>query len=168
VTTTVRYPVSRQVGAMTLILKSDLEIELTRVFNAPRRLVFEAHSKAEHIRRWWGPRNMTMVVCEMDFRPGGKWRYVTRKATGQEYGFGGEYRDIVPPEWFSWTFGFDGMPGQPGLEIYRFEEHDGKTTLISSAKFDSIEQRDGVIASGMEKGAAEMWDRLEEHLPSMA
>lgn len=166
-TTTVSYPVSRQVGAMTVTLKSDLEIELTRVFNAPRRLVFEAHSKPEHIRRWWGSQNMPMVVCEMDFRPGGKWRYVLAR-DGREYGFGGEYREIVPPKWFSWTFGFDGMPGQPGLEVYRFEEHDGKTTLISSAKFDSIQQRDGVIASGMEKGAAQMWDRLEEYLVSMA
>ena len=166
-TTTVSYPVSRQVGAMTLTLKSDLEIELIRVFNAPRRLVFEAHSKPEHIRRWWGSRNMPMVVCEMDFRPGGKWRYVLTR-NGREFGFGGEYREIVPPEWFSWTFGFDGMPGQPGLEVYRFEEHDGKTTLISSARFDSVQQRDGVIASGMEKGAAEMWDRLEEYLVSMA
>ena len=109
-----------------------------------------------------------MVVCEMDFRPGGKWRYVLRKTSGKEVGFGGEYREIVPPEWFSWTFGFDGMAGEPGLEVYRFEERDGKTTLISTATFDSVVQRDGVIASGMEKGAAELWDRLEEHLPSMS
>jgi uncharacterized protein YndB with AHSA1/START domain len=169
VTTTSSAPVSRQIGAMTLTLKSDLEIELTRVFNAPRRLVFEAHSKAEHVRRWWGGgMGMTMVVCDMDFRPGGKWRYVLRKDSGEEYGFGGEYREIVPPEWFSWTFSFDGMPGQPGLEVYRFEEHEGKTTLISYARFDSVEMRDGVIASGMEKGAAAMWDRLETHLLSMA
>lgn len=167
-TTTSNAPVSRQIGAMTLTIKSDLEIELTRVFNAPRRLVFEAHSKAEHVRRWWGSPDMPMVVCEMDFRPGGKWRYVLRKASGKEIVFRGEYREIVPPEWFSWTFGFDGMPGQPGLEVYRFEENDGKTTLISSATFDSVQQRDEVLSSGMEKGAAELWDRLEEHLVSMA
>ncbi len=84
-TTTSSTPVSRQIGAMTLTLKSDTEIELTRVFNAPRRLVFEAHSKAEHVRRWWGGGpGITMIVCEMDFRPGGKWRYVLRKDTGQE------------------------------------------------------------------------------------
>jgi uncharacterized protein YndB with AHSA1/START domain len=168
VTITSNAPVSRQIGAMTLTIKSDLEIELTREFNAPRHLVFEAHTKPEHVRRWWGPRGHEMTVCEMDFRPGGKWRYVTRKPNGKEYGFGGEYREIVPPERFVWTFGFDGMPGEPGLEVYSFEEHDGRTTLRSYAKFDSVEQRDGVIASGMEKGAAEMWDRLEEHLATMA
>jgi uncharacterized protein YndB with AHSA1/START domain len=62
----------------------------------------------------------------MDFRPGGKWRYVIRKANGREQGFGGEYREIVPPERIVWTFGFDGMPGKPGEEIYLFEELDGK------------------------------------------
>ena len=159
---------SRQIGKMTLTLKSDLEIELTRVFNAPRHLVFEAHSKCEHVRRWWGGPDSAMTVCQMDFRPGGTWRYVVQKRTGQEYGFGGEFREIVPPERFVWTFGFDGMPGQPGEEIYLFEEHDGKTTLRTYAKFESVQQRDGVIASGMEKGAAAMWDRLEEFLPTMA
>lgn len=158
---------SRQIGEMTLTLKSDLEIELTRVFNAPRRLVFEAHSKCEHVRHWWGGPNSTMTTCQMDFRPGGAWRYVVRKPTGQEYGFGGEYCEIVPPERIVWTFGFDGMPGKPGLEVYSFEEYDGKTTLRSSAKFNSVQQRDGVIASGMEKGAAEMWDRLEAYLQTM-
>jgi uncharacterized protein YndB with AHSA1/START domain len=166
--TTNSQQVSRQVGAMTLTLKSDLEIELTRVFNAPRRLVFEAHSKCEHVRRWWGGPDSAMTVCQMDFRPGGAWRYVVQKPSGQEYGFGGEFREIVPPERFVWTFGFDGMPGKPGEEIYLFEEHDGKTTLRTYAKFESVEQRDGVIASGMEKGAAAMWDRLEEFLPTMA
>jgi uncharacterized protein YndB with AHSA1/START domain len=153
---------------MTLTLKSDLEIELTRVFNAPRRLVFEAHSKAEHVRHWWGGRDTTMTVCDMDFRPGGAWRYVIRKPTGQEYGFGGEFREIVPPERFIWTFGFDGMPGEPGIEIYTFDEREGRTILTTVSKFDSIEQRDQVIASGMEKGAAELFDRLEEYLRTMA
>src|SRR5262249_37058082 len=152
--------ISRHVGAMTLTLKSDLEIELTRVFNAPRRVVFEAHSKPEHIRRWWGPRGTTMPVCEMDFRPGGAWRYVLRKPSGQEYGFGGKYLEIVPPERLVWTFGFDGMPGEPGVEILTLEEQDGKTILRTLSKFDTVQQRDGVIASGMEKGAAETWDRL--------
>jgi uncharacterized protein YndB with AHSA1/START domain len=168
VTTNSQQPVSRQIGAMTLTLKSDLEIELTRVFNAPRRLVFEVHSKAEHVRHWWGSRDTTMTVCDMDFRPGGTWRYVIRKPTGEEYGFGGEFREIVPPERFIWTFGFDGMPGEPGIEIYTFEEHEGRTTLTTVSKFDSIEQRDQVIASGMEKGAAELFDRLEEYLRTMA
>jgi uncharacterized protein YndB with AHSA1/START domain len=153
---------------MTLTLKSDLEIEFTRVFDAPRRLVFEAHAKPEHVRRWWGPRDTTMIACEMDFRAGGKWRFVLRKESGFEIAFFGEYREIVVPERFVWTFGFDGMPpGPAGLETYTFTEHEGKTTLVSVGHFDSIESRDAAIASGMEHGAAETWDRLAELLPSL-
>lgn len=157
-------PISRQVGAMTLTLKSDLEIELARVFNAPRHLVFEAHSRPEHIQRWWGPRDQKMISCAMDFRPGGRWRFVLRKPNGREYVFFGEYQEIAPPERLVWTFGFEGMPGEPGVEVFTFEEHDGKTTLTAVSRFDSVEQRDGVIASGMERGAAETYDRLEELL----
>jgi uncharacterized protein YndB with AHSA1/START domain len=155
----------RQIGAMTVRLKSNLEIEFSRVFDAPRRLVFEAHAKCEHVRRWWGSRDTPMVACEMDFRPGGKWRFVLRKPSGFEIAFFGEYREIVAPERFVWTFGFDGMPpGPPGLETYTFTEHEGKTTLVAVGHFTSIESRDGAIASGMEQGAAETWDRLAELL----
>lgn len=157
---------SRQVGAMTLTLKSDLEIELTRVFDAPRSLVFEAHSTPEHVRQWWGRKGSTLVVCDMDFRPGGAWRYVMRKANGKEYAFSGEYLEIVPPERLVWTFGVEGMTGA-GIEVYTFTERDGKTTLTTTSRFDSIEARDAVIQSGMEIGAAELFDRLEEHLRSM-
>jgi uncharacterized protein YndB with AHSA1/START domain len=148
---------------MTVTLKSNLDIEFSRVFEAPRRLVFEAHAKPEHVRRWWGPHG-SVTTCELDFRPGGKWRFVVRTAGGKEVAFYGEYREIVPPERFVWTFGFDGMPGPPGLETYTFTEADGKTTLIAVGHFDSIESRDAAIQSGMEKGAAETWDRLEELL----
>ncbi len=157
-------PVSRRVGLMTVTLKSNLEVEFSRVFDAPRRLVFEAHSKPEHVRRWWGPRG-SMISCDLDFRPGGKWRFVVRTANAKEVTFFGEYREIVAPERFVWTFGFDGMPG--GLETYSFSEADGKTTLTAVGHFDSIESRDAAIASGMEKGAAEMWDRLAELLATL-
>lgn len=157
---------SRQVGAMTLTLKSDLEIELSRVFDAPRALVFEAHSKPEHVRQWWGRKGSTLTVCDMDFRPGGKWRYVMRKANGKEYAFSGEYLEIVPPERLVWTFGVEGMTGA-GTEVYTFTERDGRTTLTTTSRFDSIEARDAVIQSGMETGAAELFDRLEEHLRTM-
>jgi hypothetical protein len=93
--------------------------------------------------------------------PGGAWRYVLRKPNGKEYGFRGTFVEIVPPEWFSWMFGVDGMPGE-GLEVYRFTEHDGKTTLTTTSHFPSVEVRDAVIASGMETGAAELFDRLED------
>jgi uncharacterized protein YndB with AHSA1/START domain len=158
---------SRKVGAMTLTLKSDLEIELTRVFDAPRSLVFEAHSKPEHVRQWWGRKGSTLTVCDMDFRPGGAWRYVMRKPNGKEYAFSGEYLEIVSPERLVWTFGVEGMTGA-GIEVYTFTEQDGKTTLTTTSRFDSIEARDAVIQSGMEIGAAELFDRLEEYLREMA
>ena len=152
----------------SLTMPSDTELVITREFNAPRALLFEALSKPEHVKRWYGLRQLTMPVCEMDFRPGGKWRYVIRKANGREQGFGGEYREIVPPERIVWTFGFDGMPGEPGEEVLTLVEQDGVTTLTAYSKFNSIEERDGAIASGMETGAAETYDRLEELLPRIA
>jgi uncharacterized protein YndB with AHSA1/START domain len=152
---------------MTVTLKSNLEVEFSRVFDAPRRHVFEAHAKPEHVRRWWGPHGSTMTACELDFRPGGKWRFVVRTVGGKQVAFFGEYREIVAPERFVWTFGFDGMPGPAGLETYTFTEADGKTTLIAVGHFDSIESRDAAIQSGMEKGAAETWDRLEELLRTL-
>jgi len=160
--------ISRQVGAMTIAVKSDLEVEITRIFDAPRRLVFEAYSTPEHMQRWWGPRDTTMVRCEMDFRPGGAWRYVLRKANGNEYAFRGEYREIVAPERLVQTFEVEGMPGAVTVETHVFTEHDGKTTLSVTSRVNSIEARDGMINSGMEKGAAETYDRLEEHLRTMA
>jgi uncharacterized protein YndB with AHSA1/START domain len=151
---------------MRVTLKSNLEIEFSRVFDAPRRLVFEAHAKPEHVRRWWGPHG-SVTSCDLDFRPGGKWRFVVRTGGGKEVAFFGEYREIVAPERFVWTFGFDGMPGPAGLETYTFTEADGKTTLVAVGHFDSIESRDAAIQSGMEKGAAETWDRLEELLRTL-
>jgi len=153
---------------MTLTLPSDREIVLTRVFDAPRRLVFEALTKPEHVRRWWGWRASTMPVCEMDFRPGGAWRFVQRGPDGKEAAFRGVYREIVPPERIVNTFEFEGLPGHVSVETLTLVERDGKTTLTSTARFDSVEDRDGILRSGMEAGAAETYDRLAEHLGAMA
>lgn len=153
--------------AMTLTLPSDREIVMTREFDAPRSLVFEAHSKAEHIRRWWGRRRDTMTLCEMDFRPGGAWRFVLRDTDGVEYGFRGEFREIVRPERIVWTFEFDGMPGHISVETVTFVERLGRTTLTATSVFDSVEDRNGMLQSGMEQGANETWDRLAEHLATL-
>lgn len=83
--------VQRQVGKLTLTLPSDREIDMTRVFDAPREMVFEAHSKCEHLEKWWGPRKYTLAVCELDFRPGGAYRFVQRGPDGEEHGFRGEF-----------------------------------------------------------------------------
>jgi len=149
---------------LTVTTPSDREIVMTRVFDAPRELVFEAQSSCEHLSRWWGPRRYEIASCEVDFRPGGAWRIVHRGSDGEEYGFRGEYREIVPPERIVWTFEFEGMPGHIIVETMTFEEHDGKTTYTSSSVLDSIEDRDGMLESGMESGAAESMDRLDEYL----
>jgi uncharacterized protein YndB with AHSA1/START domain len=138
------------------------DIVMTRVFDAPRDLVFEAHSSCEHMTKWWGPRKYEVVSCEIDFRPGGAWRIVHRGPDGDEIAFFGEYLEIVRPERIVWTFGFGDNPGGP--ETYVFEEHDGKTTVTSSATFPSAEERDAALATGMEAGAAETYDRLDEYL----
>ena len=160
--------VQQTASNFTLSMPSDTEIVMTREFNAPRKLVFEAHSKPEHLKRWWGLREHTMPVCEMDFRPGGAWHFVSREVDGQEYGFRGEFREIVPPEKIVWTFEFEGMPGHISVETVTFEERDGKTILTASSAYASKEDRDGMASSGMEAGARETWDRLAEYLATMS
>jgi uncharacterized protein YndB with AHSA1/START domain len=150
-------------GKLTVTTPSDREIVMTRIFDAPRDLVFEAHTSCEHMSNWWGPRKYDIASCEIDFRPGGKWRIVHR-APGEEYGFHGEFREIVPPERITWTFEFEGAPGQVSVETLTLEEHDGKTTITATSVYDSVEARDAMIESGMESGAAESYDRLDEYL----
>jgi uncharacterized protein YndB with AHSA1/START domain len=107
-------------------------------------------------------------VCEIDLRPGGAWRFVERQTDGNEYGFRGEFREIVPPERLVYTFEFEGAPGHVALETLTFEDLDGKTRLTARSLFDSAEDRDGMLQSGMEEGARETWDRLAELLETLA
>jgi uncharacterized protein YndB with AHSA1/START domain len=155
-------------GKLVVSLPSDREIVMTRVFDAPRRLVWEAHTKAEHIRQWWGPRRTHLAVCEMDFRPGGAWRFVDRRDHGHAYGFRGVYKEIVPPERMVWTFEFEGAPGHVSTETLTLSEQDGRTTLTARMVFDTSEDRDGMLQNGMESGARETWDRLAEYLEGMS
>jgi uncharacterized protein YndB with AHSA1/START domain len=152
---------------LTVILPTEREIMMVRVFDAPRRLVFEAHTKPEHLRHWWGPREFTMASCDMDFRPGGQWRYVLRSARG-DFAFRGEFREIVPPERIVWTFEFEGAPGDVAVETLTLVERNGKTTLTTRSVAPSRAARDAVLQSGMETGAAETWDRLGEYVVELA
>ncbi len=152
---------------MTVSTPSDREIRMTRVFDAPRGLVYEAHTSAEHMRHWWGPKGYEVVSADIDFRVGGTWRIVHRGPDGQDYAFHGEYREIVPPERITWTFEFEGAPGQVAVETVTFEERDGKTILEVTSLTPSKEARDAVLESGMTEGAAQTWDRLEEYLESL-
>jgi len=160
----------RTIGALTLTVPSDREIVMTRVFDAPRELVFEAHSKCEHLAKWWGPRKYSLAICELDFRPGGAYRFVHRGPDGmEEHGFRGEFSEIAPPERIVWTFEWEGMPGHVSVDTLTLEDlGGGRTKLTAHSLFDSVEDRDGMVQSGMEEGAAETWDRLAEHLQTMA
>ena len=155
-------------ATLTITLPSNREIVMTRTFDAPRDLVFEAHSSCEHLSRWWGPRRYEIVSCEVDFRSGGAWRIVHRGPDGEEHGFRGEYREIVPPERIVWTFEYEGMPGHVSVDTLTLEDLGGKTKLTAHSLFDSVEDRDGMLQSGMEAGAAETWDRLAELLKTIA
>jgi uncharacterized protein YndB with AHSA1/START domain len=152
---------------MTVTLPSDREIKLTRVFNAPRRFVYEAMTSCEHLSHWWGPAKYKFVKCDMDFRPGGKWRIVQSGPDGEEFAFRGEYREIVPNERVVQTFEFEPMAGHVSVETMTLTEKDGKTTLTTVSRFDSKEDRDGMLQSGMESGAAETYDRLEQYVPEL-
>ena len=147
----------------------EAELTVTREFDAPRELVFEAHSKCEHLEKWWGPRKYSLEVCEMDFRPGGKYRFLHRGPDGlEEHGFRGEYREIVPPEKIAWTFEWEGMPGHISLDTLTLEDlGGGRTKLVSHSRFDSKEDRDGMLQSGMEEGAGETYDRLAEFVQTL-
>jgi len=149
---------------LTVTTPSDREIVMTRVFDAPRDLVFEAHTSCEHMSRWWGPRKYEVSSCEMDFRPGGAWRIVLRGPDGEVPGFRGEFREIVRPERIVWTFEWEGMPGHVSVDTLTLEEQDGKTTLMSTSVFDSVEDRDGRLELVKDSGATETYDRLDEYL----
>ena len=155
-------------AAMTLDMPSDREIVLTRVFDAPRDLVFKACTDPKPNTEMVGAKILTTTIDEMDVRPGGVWRYIQRGPDGSEYAFNGVYREIVPPERLVYTFEFEGMPGHVLLQTVTLEEHDGKTKLTATALFETVEDRDGMLNSGMEAGAAESYDRLEELLETMA
>lgn len=154
-------------STLTLTTSSDREIVMTRVFDAPRELVFKAFTDPNLIPQWWGPKRFTTTIDKLDLKPNGVWRFVQHDADGNEYAFNGVFREIVPPERIVQTFEFEGMPGHVSLQTATFEEHDGKTTLTITVLFDSVEDRDGMLNSDMESGAAEGYDRLAELLDQM-
>jgi uncharacterized protein YndB with AHSA1/START domain len=155
-------------NTLTVTTPSDLEIVLTREFDAPRALVFEALSKPEHLRHWWGQASSTLVHCELDFRPGGQWRFVERDQDGQEWGFRGEVRELVPPERIVQTFEWEGLPGHISVETMQLEDLGARTRLSVTSVFASVADRDGMLQSGMQQGAGESYDRLEAYLRTLA
>jgi uncharacterized protein YndB with AHSA1/START domain len=142
---------------------SDREIVLTRLFDAPRRLVFEAMTKPEHVRRWWGclDERYSIPVCEIDLRPGGAWRFVGQGPQGT-FAFHGVYREIAPPGRLVFTEIYDPFPDAESVVIAVLTEEAGKTRFTATCVYPSLEVRDSVLKSGMTRGASISYDRLEE------
>lgn len=153
----------KNTGTLAVSLPSDREIALTRVFRAPRQLVYDAFSKPEILKRWFGPRGWSLVTCEVDARIGGGFRFVLRAPDGRELGMRGVYLELSPPERSIHKESFDDFPGESHVTAV-FTESDGETTLIATILYPSKEVRDAVIKSGMEHGAAESYDKLAEML----
>src|SRR5712671_4016175 len=156
----------KNTGTLKVTTPTDREIVMTRVFDAPRRLVFDAFSKPELLKRWFGPRGWSLVVCDVDLKVGGGFRFVLRGPDGKQMGMRGVYREIVPPERSVHMESFDDYPGESQVTAV-FVEEGGKTTLTATVLYESKEVRDAVIKSGMEHGAAEIYDKLAELLPSL-
>ena len=156
----------KNTGPLKVTTPSDREIVLTRVFDAPRNLVFDAFTKPELLKRWFGPRGWSLVVCEVDLKVGGTFRFVLRGPDGTDMGMRGVYREIVPPERSVHMESFDDYPGESRVTTVLVEQG-GKTTLTATVLYASQEIRDAVINSGMEHGAAESYDKLAELLVTM-
>lgn len=148
---------------------TDREIVITRVFDAPRSLIFDCMSKPELVRRWLlGPPGYTMPVCEIDFRVGGRYRYVWRGPDGSEMGMGGVYREIVPSERIVQTELFDqDWTGGETVGTALLTEEGSRTTLTITELYSSKEARDGALRTGMAEGMSAGYDRLAELLTSM-
>jgi uncharacterized protein YndB with AHSA1/START domain len=157
-------------GGLKLTTPSDREVVLTRVFDAPRRLVFEAMTRPELLKRWLhGPHGWSMVVCENDPRAGGVYRWVWHGPDRAEMAMHGVYREVVPPERIVRTEAFDfGCESQAGEQLVTLvlAKQDGRTMLTLTLLYPSKESRDATLASGMERGISASYDRLAELLAS--
>lgn len=153
--------------ALSVTMAGERELKITRVFDAPRALVWEAHTSPEHLPRWMlGPPGWTMPVCEMDLRPGGAWHKVWRHADGQEMEMRGVYKEVVPPERFvsieSW-----GGDWPETVNTITFTEEDGRTTISITILYPSKEAREAAMETGMTKGMEMTYDRLAAHLETL-
>jgi uncharacterized protein YndB with AHSA1/START domain len=157
-------------GTFNITAHGDREIVVTRLFDAPRRLVFDAYTQPQLVKRWLlGPDGWSMPVCEIDLRPGGKYRYVWRSnRDGREMGMGGIYREVVAPERVVFTEVFDEAwyPGE-AVDTIVLVERDGKTTLTQTILYNSRETRDAVLKSPMQTGLTASFDRLENLFPAL-
>jgi uncharacterized protein YndB with AHSA1/START domain len=147
----------------TVTTPSDQEIRMTRLFDAPRHLVFDAMTRPEHVKRWWGclGDGYSVPVCEIDLRIGGRWRFVNRHPKG-EAGFHGEYREVTPPARVVFTEIFEDFPDVVSVVTAELSDEGGKTRLTATVSYPSVEVRDMVMSTGMSRGAGISYDRLED------
>jgi uncharacterized protein YndB with AHSA1/START domain len=155
----------KNTGTLQVTTPTDNEIVMTRVFDAPRHLVWDAFTQPELLKKWFGPRGWSLSVCDVDLRVGGGFRFVMRGPDGQEMGMRGVYRELSRPGRSVHVETFDDYPGE-SIVTAVFTEQNGKTTLTATVEYPSREVRDIVISTGMEHGAAESYDKLAEFLAS--
>ena len=155
-------------GSFKVTTPSDQEIRMTRLFNAPRPLVFEAMTQPEHVAQWWGRlgEGYSVPMCEIDLRVGGRWRFVNRHPQG-EAAFHGEYREIAPPGRLVFTEIFEEFPDSVSVVTAEFTDEHGKTRLTVTVRYPSLEVRDMVLSTGMATGAGISYDRLEDLVASL-
>jgi uncharacterized protein YndB with AHSA1/START domain len=152
-------------GSAVFTLPTDTQIQITRVFDAPKHLVFRAWTTPELIKRWWAAGRGEVTVAEVDLRVGGTWRYVIVTDSGFEVGFHGEYREVVANERIVYTEVYEGVPGgdaAPVVVTMAFTEKDGRTTITLLTEAGNRETRDIIMSSGMEAGVQDGWDLLEQ------
>ena len=153
--------------ASTLTLPSDREIVMHREFNAPARVVFDVWTKPEHVRKWYGVRQTTVTVCDIELRVGGSWRWVIVKPNGMEIAFSGVFLEIDPPHRLQRTEVFEAMPGAGCVVTQTFDETDGRTLHTMTMLFESKEHRDICLQSGMEKGVEECYSNIDALLAAI-
>ena len=153
-------------GTLKVTIPTDREIVLTRVFDAPRTLVFDAFTKPELLRQWFGPRGWSLVVADVDLKVGGTFRFMLRGPDGNDLGMRGIWREIIAPERSIHMESFDDYPGESQVTTVLTEQQE-KTTVTATIIYPSKEIRDAVLNSGMEHGAAESYDKLAELLASL-
>lgn len=154
----------KNTGTLEVRASGDREIVMTRVFDAPRQMVYDAFTRPELLKRWFGPRGWSLSVCEVDLRVGGGFRFILSGPGGRQMGMRGVYRELAPPDRSVHMESFDDFPGEPAQVTAVLVEEDGKTTLTATVLSPSREVRDAMIQSGMEHGAAESYDKLAELL----
>jgi uncharacterized protein YndB with AHSA1/START domain len=162
--------IDKKRAATQVTMPTDREIVITRVFDAPRELVFKAWSDPVYLAKWWGPSGWTLPVSQMDFRVGGSWTYCMKGPEGEESCGMAIYREIVEPERIVFTDYFADAEGKPlegmpeALMIVEFAADEGKTMLTNTVRYQTAEDRDRILKMGFKEGMTESLNRLEEFL----